>query len=61
MSDVLIERYIGPADSLGRCMIGDWVTYDEFVADPSKWVNVWVHSGIVKRLRAMSAPVSPLQ
>jgi hypothetical protein len=52
---VVPRRYIGPADSLGRCMLGDWVPYEELVADPSPWVNTFIHPGIFDRLAAMSA------
>lgn len=52
---VVPRRYIGPADSLGRCMIGDWVSYDDVVSDGSKWVNTFIHPGIFDRLAAMSA------
>lgn len=54
MDSVELHRYLGPADSLGRCIIGDVVTYGEFVADASKWVDTWVHSGIFQRLVWMS-------
>jgi hypothetical protein len=54
MTSVELHRYIGPADSLGRCIIGETVTFDEFRVDGSLWVNAWIDAGIFQQLVAMS-------
>jgi hypothetical protein len=47
------RRYIGPSDSLGRCITGDIVSYEQFIADPSPWINTVIHAGIFARFAWM--------
>jgi hypothetical protein len=47
------RRYIGPSDSLGRTIIGEIVTYQQFINDPSPWIHTVINAGIWRRLAYM--------
>ena len=52
---VVLAPYIGPADFLGRVIVGDVLTKQDFLTDWSPWITTFIHQGIVRRARWMAA------